>query len=275
MEAAAPAGVLRLVRRGCPAGRHRSRRRPRALAAVGDPRARDEKADRAPAVGLGRCAREAGAATRATARPSGADRGLCVDRARAGRDRARSARRAGHSGGRGRSRSASSSQRRHRGFSTSVASRRRRACASSPRPPSGSLSTWSATGRYAGSSRTPTASSHRARSGRGSTGRRSSSCRRGARGTGWSRARRWLTGGPVVATDAGGLRDAIEDGVTGLVVPVGDPPALRVALEQLLVDEALRARLGSAARAHAEQSFSRVAAADSTIAVLASAARAR
>ena len=47
------------------------------------------------------------------------------------------------------------------------------------------------------------------------SGRRSSSSRRGARATAWSRARRWHTGGPVVATEVGGLVDAVEDGVTG------------------------------------------------------------
>ena len=34
-------------------------------------------------------------------------------------------------------------------------------------------------------------------------------------------------GRPVVATGVGGLRDAIEDGVTGLVVPPREPAALR------------------------------------------------
>ena len=36
-------------------------------------------------------------------------------------------------------------------------------------------------------------------------------------------------GRPVVATAVGGLVDALEDGVTGLLVPPGDPVALRVA----------------------------------------------
>jgi glycosyltransferase involved in cell wall biosynthesis len=55
-------------------------------------------------------------------------------------------------------------------------------------------------------------------------------------------------GRPVVATRVGGLVDAIEDGVTGLLVPPGDPAALRRAIERALGDAALRARLGSAAR---------------------------
>lgn len=55
-------------------------------------------------------------------------------------------------------------------------------------------------------------------------------------------------GRPVVATAVGGLVDAVEDGVTGLLVPPGDPAALRKALERLLADAGLRGRLGMAAR---------------------------
>jgi glycosyltransferase involved in cell wall biosynthesis len=58
-------------------------------------------------------------------------------------------------------------------------------------------------------------------------------------------------GRPVIASDsvgavAGGL---VRDGETGLVVRSGDPDALRRAIEQLLADGELRARLGEAARA--------------------------
>ena len=54
-------------------------------------------------------------------------------------------------------------------------------------------------------------------------------------------------GRPVVATSVGGLLDAIDDGVTGLLVPPRDPAALRAALERLLADEELRSTLGRAA----------------------------
>jgi glycosyltransferase involved in cell wall biosynthesis len=57
-------------------------------------------------------------------------------------------------------------------------------------------------------------------------------------------------GRPVVATAVGGLTDLVEHEVTGLVVPPRDPAALRAAIERLLGDRALRARLGAAARAH-------------------------
>ena len=63
-------------------------------------------------------------------------------------------------------------------------------------------------------------------------------------------------GRPVVAAAVGGLRDLVVDGDTGMLVPPGDVPALRAALERLLGDEALRNRLGSAARERARESFS-------------------
>jgi glycosyltransferase involved in cell wall biosynthesis len=55
-------------------------------------------------------------------------------------------------------------------------------------------------------------------------------------------------GRAVVVTPVGGMRDLVDDGVNGLVVPVGDVPALRAALERLLDDADLRERLGSSAR---------------------------
>jgi glycosyltransferase involved in cell wall biosynthesis len=63
-------------------------------------------------------------------------------------------------------------------------------------------------------------------------------------------------GRPVVATAVGGLVDAIEDGLTGRLVEPGDPAALRAAIEGLLADEALRLRLGAAAREAARARFS-------------------
>ena len=72
-------------------------------------------------------------------------------------------------------------------------------------------------------------------------------------------------GRPVVATRVGGLADAVEDGVTGLLVPPRDPAALRAAIERLLGDEGLRRRLGVAARAEARSRFSWDAATAATI----------
>jgi glycosyltransferase involved in cell wall biosynthesis len=64
-------------------------------------------------------------------------------------------------------------------------------------------------------------------------------------------------GVPAVATAVGGTPEAIRDGETGYLVPPGDPAALADRLSRLLSDEALRRRMGRAARdrMHAEFSF--------------------
>jgi glycosyltransferase involved in cell wall biosynthesis len=51
----------------------------------------------------------------------------------------------------------------------------------------------------------------------------------------------------IVATDSGGIRDFIEDGVTGLLSPPKNPAALAENLCLVLGDEALRVRLAEAA----------------------------
>lgn len=56
------------------------------------------------------------------------------------------------------------------------------------------------------------------------------------------------TGLPCVATDIRGSREAIDDGVTGLIVPPRDAAVLARAVDRLLRDPSLRNRLGSAAR---------------------------
>jgi glycosyltransferase involved in cell wall biosynthesis len=63
-------------------------------------------------------------------------------------------------------------------------------------------------------------------------------------------------GRPVVASAVGGLRDLVVDGETGMLVPPGDVPALRAALERLLADPSLRRRLGEAARDRARKILS-------------------
>lgn len=62
-------------------------------------------------------------------------------------------------------------------------------------------------------------------------------------------------GVPVVATATEGARSLIEDGVNGLVVPVGDVRALAAAVSALLVDEELRFRLSTHAQLSARERF--------------------
>jgi glycosyltransferase involved in cell wall biosynthesis len=72
---------------------------------------------------------------------------------------------------------------------------------------------------------------------------------------------------PVVATAAGGIPEAVEDGVTGRVVPVQDPAALAAALVSVLQDAPARTRLGSAGRARFESRFSADRMVEATLAV--------
>jgi glycosyltransferase involved in cell wall biosynthesis len=58
-------------------------------------------------------------------------------------------------------------------------------------------------------------------------------------------------GVPVVASRAGGLPDIIADGHSGILVEIGDVPALSAALQRLLEDPGLRERMGRAAVANA------------------------
>jgi glycosyltransferase involved in cell wall biosynthesis len=53
---------------------------------------------------------------------------------------------------------------------------------------------------------------------------------------------------PVVTSDVGDLPSAVTDGVSGFVVPAGDAAALADALERVVTDAELAARMGDAAR---------------------------
>ncbi len=59
----------------------------------------------------------------------------------------------------------------------------------------------------------------------------------------------------VVATDVGGLRESVEDGVTGILVPPGDGDALGAALVTLLDDPVQRMAMGEAGRARVASRF--------------------
>ena len=61
---------------------------------------------------------------------------------------------------------------------------------------------------------------------------------------------------PVVCSDAGGLPENVEDGVTGFVVPRRDPQALAEKLAILAADPSLREIMGRAGRQRVESHFS-------------------
>jgi glycosyltransferase involved in cell wall biosynthesis len=60
---------------------------------------------------------------------------------------------------------------------------------------------------------------------------------------------------PVIASDTGGLHEAVEDSRTGLLVPPGDAVALAHAIETLAAAPAMRAAMGAAARDRAIERF--------------------
>jgi glycosyltransferase involved in cell wall biosynthesis len=60
---------------------------------------------------------------------------------------------------------------------------------------------------------------------------------------------------PVIATDVRGCRKVVDDGTTGLLVPVRDAAALASAVERLVADAECRRRFGGAARDKAAREF--------------------
>ena len=63
------------------------------------------------------------------------------------------------------------------------------------------------------------------------------------------------SGLPVVATAVGGTSEIVLQDETGLLVPTGDEAALAAALLRVVESEALRDRLGQAAREHVMSTF--------------------
>ena len=57
---------------------------------------------------------------------------------------------------------------------------------------------------------------------------------------------------PSVASDAVGVVDSVEDGVSGLIYPMGNHKKLAEAVARLLLDEELRERMGQKARERAQ-----------------------
>lgn len=65
-----------------------------------------------------------------------------------------------------------------------------------------------------------------------------------------------VCGRAVASTRAGGLPEVVDDGVTGLLVPPHDEPALAAAIIELLQDRERRDAMGRAGRERVVQSFS-------------------
>jgi glycosyltransferase involved in cell wall biosynthesis len=65
-----------------------------------------------------------------------------------------------------------------------------------------------------------------------------------------------MHGLPVVATRAGGMPEVVEDGRTGILVPVGDAASFAEAILRLASDPACRRTMGEAGRERALRLFS-------------------
>lgn len=74
---------------------------------------------------------------------------------------------------------------------------------------------------------------------------------------GLAAAEAMAAGLPVVASDVGGLAELVDHGRTGLLVPPGDATALADAIDRLLDDRALAARLAAAGQAEVAARFGR------------------
>lgn len=62
-------------------------------------------------------------------------------------------------------------------------------------------------------------------------------------------------GRPIVATDVPGCKEVVIPGVTGYLVPPGDPALLAEKLERLIVDPELRREMGQSGRRLVEENF--------------------
>lgn len=75
------------------------------------------------------------------------------------------------------------------------------------------------------------------------------------------------SGLPVIASDVGGVRECVLDGLTGRVVPPGQDQPLVAALRDLLQDRQRQRDMGLAGRTHFEENFTFLAMAKRTLAV--------
>jgi glycogen synthase len=72
---------------------------------------------------------------------------------------------------------------------------------------------------------------------------------------------------PAVGTRIGGIPEVIEDGKTGILVPLGDSIALKNVLVDLLTNDKKRVQLGANARLRVERDFTDIAMANKTLRV--------
>lgn len=94
-----------------------------------------------------------------------------------------------------------------------------------------------------------------------------------AEGLGLTLVEALLAGSAVVGTPAGGIPEVVEDGVTGLLTPDGDPSALADRLARLLQDEPFRLRLTTQGLDRVRRTYSLEATVDRFLALFDAAVR--
>jgi glycosyltransferase involved in cell wall biosynthesis len=62
-------------------------------------------------------------------------------------------------------------------------------------------------------------------------------------------------GKPIVATNGGGVPEIVEDGTTGILVPMGDAPAMAEAICRMLADPGKAREMGRRGRQRVESHF--------------------
>ena len=75
------------------------------------------------------------------------------------------------------------------------------------------------------------------------------------------------SGKPMIVTRTGGMPEIIKDGVNGFITPIKDFEELASRIVQLLLDNALRERLGSTGRVIAEQQYTKKILANTTLGI--------
>jgi glycosyltransferase involved in cell wall biosynthesis len=61
---------------------------------------------------------------------------------------------------------------------------------------------------------------------------------------------------PVIASDVGGLREVVEDGRTGIIVPPANSAKIAAAIQRLVESDELRSQMGAAARVRVVENYS-------------------
>lgn len=60
---------------------------------------------------------------------------------------------------------------------------------------------------------------------------------------------------PVIASDADGFKEVIEDGITGILVPKGDIDAIAESMYKLMHNDKLRKQMGQAGVQHVKKLY--------------------